>query len=234
MSTESPKSLNALTRGTHALATVSHPDAHVYRVGILLQPHLPEGTPPNATGIASNPNEESRELGEVCAWTAQVRLGSGEWGGPVGYGKEPEDALAALFHGYRRRVQGAGQRQVGVLTRVGSGGTEGEAGWQWHSVTCDAATREPDGYVTVDTAGEVRLGGMPLSEVKDADVLTWVAKAVARFMATGQRSPVPGSLPAPTRLVPGTGMAVTVNVYAEEAAKMAEVADELKAKNHGK
>lgn len=61
----------------------------------------------------------------------------------------------------------------------------------WRSVSCYAGTNRPDGYLTVSGAGEVRVAGQPLAEVRDEGVLLWVAQTVPVFLLTGKRAPTP-------------------------------------------
>lgn len=58
------------------------------------------------------------------------------------------------------------------------------------SITCNAVSRQPDSYLSVDDTGNVLLGGNPLSAVTEPEVLLWAGNAVARFYATGQRAPI--------------------------------------------
>lgn len=203
----SPFEFNRLIRQMHALVGLRHLEADPMEVGIVFTPTDPKGThlEPLVKPYGTLPKHDALEFSETCAWEAKVRLGGGKWGHSVGLGMEPAEALTWLYTGWydshgavdQRRAQ-LRARAEPVYTALKAAQREEKShsappeGSTPRSVTCHAETREPDGYVTVDAEGEVRVGGQPLTEVKDVHVLQWVAQVVPVFLATGKRAPMSG------------------------------------------
>lgn len=189
--------LNAVLKSVHTLACHRYVDAEEGKVRIVLGPNLsdtPEGQPkattPGTGGLAAS-----------CQWEANVYWGGGKWGNVLGVGPEPTQALESLhLHLLKCHVMSDARRSAvrahaeGLVESEGLGEllASSPSATAPRSVSCHPVTREPDGYVTVDAAGEVLVGGQPLAQVEDRDVLLWAAQVVPVFLATGQRAPVPG------------------------------------------
>lgn len=208
MSSFNTNTFNSLIRGMAALADMHYERVEPLQFGIVLSPANPKNT--HLDGKAPVPSggpSDGTSCFSVCPWEAKLRFGGGRWGNSVGLGLEPAEALTSLFLGQvdAHRVRDAYRRQtfhhvlplyetLKPLHKPMPYEPDSPAA-EWYrpaSVTCNAQTRLADGYVTVGADGEVLVEGRPLSEVQDPDMLRWVTVAVAKFLATGQRSPVPG------------------------------------------
>lgn len=74
------------------------------------------------------------------------------------------------------------------------------------SITCDANTGALNDYLKVvrqGSEGTITLGGKPLSEVKEPEVLQWAVQAVSDFFLFGRHAPVPGGAPLEEPTAPG-------------------------------
>lgn len=98
----------------HVLACLRHFDVEPRNIQVVIGPWTQAG----GTVEGSGPGQPHQEVAERCQWSAQVRLGGGQWGHNVGPGDTVEEALTNLLRGYVRAHEAVDERRAEVFARL--------------------------------------------------------------------------------------------------------------------